>query len=266
MRATRRTLMMAPAMLMLGARDGLAVNPKQSGVTPVQIIDFNRARMEWMLPTGIRGSWRLIASASSTHAGSDSDVYLAAGVMAGQIFGDRQLPIDPPFSYHVIASRTRHAMIRNGATSGPGSDTIASNQPAFKSLDFHLPIVTGQRIDLASGDVANHWPLQVRVVAQDRERGDWILQFPVSHVSDQHAPNGRQFQIETGPVLVPKQLLESSGIPPIGDHHLAYVFFNQLDRMDLLILGRESEKTSGSREFRHVQRISNVAIDVYSVA
>lgn len=268
MLTTRRALLTASAFLLLAARDSQAANPKNAGPGPVQLIDFNRARMEWLLPSGIRGTWQLISAVVSRQAGTDSEAYLANAVMAGKIFGDGPLPTEPPFSYQVIASRGRHVMIRNSASAGPDSDTFARNEAMFERLDFHLPTLAGKRVDFvqtASGEIGSYWPLQVRVVARSRDGNDWSLQFPVSHVSDQRKQGGRQFQIETGPVLIPKQLLESTGIPSIGDYYLAYVFFNRIDRMDLLIFGRESDKTSGIREFRHTHRMSDVTIEIYSM-
>jgi len=76
----------------------------------MQAVDFERARISWTTKAGINGSWRVIATACPQN--SADCIYLAPAVMAGKIFGADRLPLDPPFSYQLVATRDRHAMIR----------------------------------------------------------------------------------------------------------------------------------------------------------
>src|SRR5689334_754650 len=101
----------------------------------MEAVDFERARISWRLKgDGTNGTWRVIATAC--RQGSEYCVYLAPAVMAGKIFGEDRLPIYPPFSYQLIATRDRHAMVREGEASGL-RDGEANHEASFSLFDIH---------------------------------------------------------------------------------------------------------------------------------
>src|SRR5690349_1322410 len=128
----RRTMLVAAA---LGAALGLS-RSGATGVSMMQVVDFERARISWTTKSGIDGSWRVISTAYRPD--SEDFIYLAPAVMAGSIFGSDRLPLDPPYSYQLIARRDRHAIIREGEASG-NMDNEADNESTFSSFDIHAP-------------------------------------------------------------------------------------------------------------------------------
>src|SRR5262245_29391064 len=73
------------------------------GATSMEAMDFERSSISWTLKgDAINGSWRIIATACRQD--SADCIYLAPAVMAGKIFGTDRLPIEPPFSYQLIAT------------------------------------------------------------------------------------------------------------------------------------------------------------------
>jgi hypothetical protein len=83
-----------------------------------------------------------------------------------------------------------------------------------------------------------------------------VLDFPVNHINIAAIDGKNAFQVETGPILIPHSLI--SPIPPasvMGGFPMGYVFFNQSDRIDLVLWGpREIDNVAG-REFRHYERL-----------
>src|SRR6185437_9007196 len=115
----------------------------------MQAVDFERARISWTTKAGINGSWRVIATACPQN--SADCIYLAPAVMAGRIFGADRLPLDPPFSYQLVATRDRHAMIREGDASQI-RDSEGDNRAEFSSFEIQAPRRAAKQIEIGTLD------------------------------------------------------------------------------------------------------------------
>ena len=223
----------------------------------MEAMDFERSRISWTLKgDDINGSWRIIATACRQDPADC--IYLAPAVMAGTIFGTDRLPIEPPFSYQLVATGGRHAMVREGEASGR-SDSEADHGATFSSFEIHAPRHAKERLEtgaLASGAVTQQWPLSVRLKARG-QRGDlWNLEFPLSHISTRAA----EFQMETGPVLIPRDLIEIPDASIVAGCYLAYIFLNKASQVDLLAFGPGGNQR---RSFVHFARIGGIETEIF---
>lgn len=224
----------------------------------MQAIDFEQARISWVTRAGIQGNWRIIATAGRQD--SADGIYLAPAVMAGEIFGTGRLPHDPPYSYQLIATRSRHAIVREG---DGNSDNEADNDAVFSSFDIHLPRQPAVPIETPSldvGTVAQSWPISARLKLSDRRGERWILEFPVNHINTRTGETAA-FQVESGPVLVPQEAADIAGASIIGGCYLAYVFLNKTNQVDLLAWG---PMRHSHRAFSRFARMEHIEAELLS--
>lgn len=89
----------------------------------MEAMDFERSSISWTLKgDDINGSWRIIATACRQD--STDCIYLAPAVMAGKIFGTDRLPIEPPFSYQLVATGDRGRIQPQRACKGNASSGV----------------------------------------------------------------------------------------------------------------------------------------------
>ena len=142
-------------------------------------------------------------------------------------------------------------------------DNEADNEATFSSFDIHAPRHAAKSLEmeyLSAAAIANLWPISARL--NTRGQGDelWNLEFPVSHISTR-AGDAPAFQIESGPVLIPRDLVDIADASIVGGCYLAFVFVNNRSQVDLLAWG---PTINLSRGFVHFARISSVETDVLS--
>ena len=149
--------------------------------------------------------------------------------MAGDVFGSGRLPLDPSYRFQILASARRHAILRDYGPAAPPRDSSAANLEVFWAMHFEevtrqpRPVGTGSLVPEALSGV---WPLTARVQAPAHDGSIWLLEFPVNHLNHRDAGHVVEFQIETGPVLIPAVLVETTGVTVLDGFCLAYVFFN----------------------------------------
>ena len=223
----------------------------------MEAMDFERSRISWTLKgDDTNGSWRIIASACRQD--STDCIYLAPAVMAGKIFGTDRLPIEPPFSYQLVATRDRHAMVREGEAPGH-RDSEADHGVTFSSFEIHAPRHAARNLKIGaldSGAVTEQWPLSVRLKACGQRSELWSLEFPLSHISTRAA----EFQMETGPVLIPRDLIEIPGASIAAGCYLAYIFLSNASQVDLLAFGPGGNQ---GRSFGHFARIGGIETEIF---
>ena len=85
------------------------------------------------------------------------------------------------------------------------------------------------------------------------------MDFPVNHLNHRVSDGRAEFQIETGPLLIPTGLVDRDGVAEAGGFTLAYIFFNQLDRADVALW---TPMPFGGRAFGKTERLERVSIEV----
>ena len=70
----------------------------------MKAIDFSRAQIAWTTHDGSRGLWRVAAAARREDGGAAW--FLAAGVMAGDVYGQGRLPLSRPIRFSSLPRAT----------------------------------------------------------------------------------------------------------------------------------------------------------------
>jgi hypothetical protein len=229
-------------------------------------LDFERASLAWVTKDNSHGRWRLIASAVrwSPRAGPHDRFVLSPRIMAGDVFGCGKLPRDPPYGFQIVASSQRHVIIRDFEQGLPNRDTSHPNLEIFTQLVINAPALLDGSLDpdlLPIEPLARSWPLTARIHAVSAGV-DHFLDFPVVHINTRQSGGGAAFQAETGPILLPAELLDDAALT-IGGFALAFVFFNRLDRVDLAIWGPTGTGSSPRRGYVHFGRLEGIVIELY---
>ena len=222
----------------------------------MKAIDFARARIAWTTHDGSHGHWR-VAAAARRDDGAEA-WYLAPAVMAGDVYGQGPLPMEPAYSYQFVASRERHVMFREPVGTPSLQDTDAPHAASFSNVAIEASEVEAEVVHLASG-AARRRPLTARIAATGASGARWQLDFPVQHINLRDAPSA--FQMETGPIVVPTALIDIAGAAKPGGVQLAFVFFSRLDRADLLAFG----PGPNGRGYRHFARLEGLKIELGAV-
>jgi hypothetical protein len=221
----------------------------------MKLIDFGRARIVWQTRDGSHGLWRIIAAARREADGEAW--YLAPGVMAGDVYGQGRLPLQPPYSFQFIASREKHVMLREAVDAASVQDTVAPHSDTFRTLVIEAPEIEAEAVPPAAA--RERWPLAARIAATGASGAHWTLECPVQHINVRDDPPA--WQVETGPIVVPRDLIDIAGAAKPGGLQLAYVFFSHSDRADFLAFGPLG---SGRRAFEHVARLKVAAISLFA--
>ena len=227
-------------------------------------LDFERSMLFWRTKFGSNGYWRIIASATlADNEGKAERYVLAAQVMAGDVYGSGRLPLDPPYSFQIYASRNEHVILREPVLGHTLRDSRASNGDVFEAIEVVDRGIRLERVEFdALSDIENVWPLTVRLSTRTRDGAlGCLVDFPVMHANTQQSDLGFRFHIETGPILVPTALFKPS--QATVEFSLAHVLFNQLSRVDLLLWEEHVEKNGRGRAFWNYQRLENVALEFY---
>jgi hypothetical protein len=220
----------------------------------MKVIDFARARIAWITHDGSHGVWR-VAAAARREDGSEA-WFLAPPVMAGDVYGHDRLPMEPAYSYQFIASRDRHVMVREPAGTATLQDTVAPHAASFSDVAITVDEIDVEAVQLEAITAKARWQLTARITATGANGRRWLLDFPVQHLNLRDKPAA--FQVETGPVIVPVDLIDIPGAAKPSGLQLAYVFFGRVDRMELLGFGPGPH----GRGYRHFTRLEGVKIEV----
>ncbi len=228
-------------------------------------IDFDRAVLDWETIEASRGRWRVIASAAQSMAATveETRFVLTPMVMAGDVYGRGKLPLSPAFSYQFAASTSRHIIFRDYGDQSAPRDTADNNNQLFSSLKLDLPqrqVRTVNPQDLTAKSPGKNWPLFARISIPQAGERSWVLEFPVNHISTRSKQGRLEFQVETGPVLIPQEHAGPSGSKTVGDFVLAYIFFTRLDRADLALFSSATKTANFPRSFSRYQRLDNIEI------
>lgn len=258
-----------PVMQWLPANARSSIGSSMPDHSQVPLLDFDRAFMSWITKSAIQGRWRLIASAMSwaSQSGWSERTVLAPEVMAGDVFGEGKLPLDPPYRFQILASPQRHSILREYGRGLPSGDNSAAHFEVFTAV--HIEEATRQPRLVHIGSTAPEaisdvWPLTARVHASTDDGQKWLLEFPVNHLNHRKSHDSIQFQIETGPVLVPERLVRTADITVLGGFCLAYVFLNRLDRLEMALYGSAFPAGASGRGYVRFGCLENITVEIHA--
>lgn len=222
----------------------------------MKILDFARARIAWTTHDGSHGLWG-VAAAARREDGREA-WFLAAGVMAGDVYGQGRLPLQPAYSFQLAATSDRHVIFREAVGAPDLPDTDAPHSDSFSTVAIDAPEVAAQTVPVGSLIAQRPWPLTARLTAYGSSGARWTLAFPVNHLN-LRAPSA--WQLETGPIIVPCDTIEIGGAAKPGGVQLAFAFAARSDQVDLLGFGPTGD---GRRGFAHFARLQGVALTFFA--
>lgn len=191
---------------------------------------------------------------------------LTAMVMAGDVYGAGSLPLNPPYSFQMVASTRRHVIFRDYLVGSPKADSSADHHEVFSDFKTYLSFLKRQPINVATLLSGRPWPLVAQLHATGKDGIKWLLDFPVNHLNHREIAGRVEFQIETGPVLIPAGLIDTRDVAVTDGFTLAYIFFNRLDRADLAIWSPLMPERASGRAFGQFHRLAAAAIELHAAA
>lgn len=128
--------------------------------------------------------------------------------MAGYVYGKRALCKIPPYYFQLIAGTHHHSILRTPMLGQEESDadSVSAHQKAFAVFKISLIRKTGlslpdfEGLDEAAGQ-HRRITCQLRLASKE---GSWLAEFPAKHLNLRN--RDKAWQLETGPVLLPRAL------------------------------------------------------------
>jgi hypothetical protein len=213
----------------------------------MRITDFHRARLEWRTADGSHGVWRVAAIAFPAND-PEACFCLAPLVMAGDVYGRGRLPKDPVYSFQIAMGPSVHMIWRDFGEEF--HDTADEHGVEFEHIKVHAPRVTRAAAGLRTlGAGSQSLPLDCAIEAVARDGVRWVLEFPIHHINHRGSGSQLEFQVESGPLLVPAGLVDPNSAVVNGGFALAYAFFNRLDRVDLAVMRHAGTHAAMRRDY-----------------
>lgn len=198
-------------------------------------IDFSQSFCTWQLNEQAsygRFSVDALVRTQPPVTATPQTFLLLSEVMAADVYGrGPRLLYDPPFQFAAIFGPDQYRVLRTHAPWDPRQDSMQAHADRFSAVNPQLAWAPAQRITetdaLIAATLAPH-PL----VAHIQLHPGIELVFPVRHINVQ--TDTRQFQLETGPILMPDpDALSQAGA--IDQLHPAFIACQHWDRAEFLL-------------------------------
>lgn len=174
---------------------------------------------------------------------------MGAQVSAGKVYGAEDLMLSPPYTFQIVASEIRHKIFRNYVSWYDERDTHGKNEEIFSDFKIDIYKKAGReitRVEELIESVKKNNPLNGQVILASPSQGiSFIIDFPIKHINIHTGK--KMFQVETGPIVIPKDLPLYVDVKEPQMLNIAYVFFNRFDRLDLALWSPASIGTNFSR-------------------
>lgn len=206
-------------------RDHLTDAAAQAGA-----IDFAHASLTWQLAQP-RSAGRFAIDAALSVVGADGTretFFLGAQVLAGNVYGTGPLFKLPAYEFAAVFSDAHYRIFRS-AHGGTQADSCGSIASGFAGATLDVPSVPCRPVEARGAALQAARGLVAKARLPWEGGAALELQFPVRHLNTDVARDA--FQVETGPVLA----LAGAGAPAVERLRRAYVIFNRLDRLELLL-------------------------------
>jgi hypothetical protein len=228
---SRRTILGLSGLAVCGAESIVGVASALAREPLPAYPDFTRSSVTWTTKTGSSGRWQIAAVARHRNdsGGWSAPHVLTPEVMAGDVYGSGRLPLDPPYTFRFAASPNHYLVLRS-YEDGRSADTTGLATDEFASINISI-VDAGQTAGITNADeLQQEWPLAARIVYAITDT-EYVLDFPIWHISYRSSSTDPSFQVETGPILMPSRL---SSTARLGRFTTAHVLFNRPDRIDAL--------------------------------
>jgi len=226
----------------------------------VLFTDFSKSYLYWITSAEKSyGRFSLESKCTFIKKRQEKETFwLASAVMAGNVYEDDNLAKEPPYHFQLAASENEYLIFRDYLMWEQGCDSGGFCPKIFHKLEIHSEELSASKVadmvEIAKlARLGNSFNSIVCFQVNDNK---FILEFPVKHINIR-ADNG-QFQVETGPILVPNMTSACGQMNKLGNKNqfqTAFIFFNCLDRAELLLKESPQVGSPQPRSYSGVQKI-----------
>ena len=197
----------------------------------MEAIDFGRSFATWLTHDQSYGRWMLNARLSLVAPNGElvETYYLTNGVMAGRVYAESDLVVDPAMDFRAIFSAAEYKIFRTHAPFEIGRDESGLVRDKFKEMAFSIqrrPADIVRHVEVVIDNALRNVPMNgvIELGGHDDEYTTQ-MEFPIRHVNAN--TSRRMFQVETGPVLLRTE--DRPGHWDIDDLDIAFTFFNRFE-------------------------------------
>lgn len=174
---------------------------------------------------------------------NNSTLVLSPAVLAGHMYSEKELVADPPYLFQIACNPKDHVIFRTYLHSDyykknddhqhndRASQTSSSNSKKFKSITLNILTENASTIDNFDGLYAacqDGRSLSGKIEYKTLSGREVEVEFPVKHIN--LLPNKRQWQMETGPVLLAVRSVDVKN-KEIGSLSPCFVHANRFDHV-----------------------------------
>lgn len=192
--------------------------------------------------------------------------FLLNGVMAGNVYSDKDLIKVPPYYFNAIFSESEYKIFRVYGVQDHLYDTSEENSKQFTRISFSIKEHSCRLLSDIEQIVYEASSNNKLIAVIEVDNIDVYLNiryiFPVKHIN--YKDTLAKFQIETGPICVlPNKI---NGNPLISNFNLAYVAFNRMNELHVITLSElhSSIKSANFHRFFNNIEIVKCKIKIYS--
>ena len=228
-----------------------------------EFIDFDESRILWILNNGSHGLWSI--DSKTTERTSNQSIFLCSEIMAGNVYGIKNLPKFPSYHFQVaFSTNNEFRFFRNGIV-GKNKDTHGKNDQMFNELRLFerkkvlVRIINNEHLITA---VRNGENLFGSINYDDGDKR-YEINFPIHHINVREDLEP-YFQVETGPILTLENKKSS-----LSDANLNYIFFSNfykayiLKKKSIRIMRLLNLMGNPFKDFTEQQSLENCNIKIY---
>lgn len=227
-------------------------------------IDFARSSCTW-LTTEEESYGRFVLESSCSIRDLLTETfqtyYLAAGVIAGNVYEEKDLVSYPTYLFQIAMSHERHKIFRSFLNYDPLQDSFARNSDLFKRVE--LDIVRQEATLLSDFEsilyhFERHEQFSAHLACNPIKDYQVDIEFPIKHLNIH--PKFKKFQVETGPVLFPIQTQNNGISDPSGmEFQTGFLHFN---RFDQAVMTLNSPTPIGGCMTRFYSKVFEVSVQI----
>lgn len=236
---------------------------------PKNLIDFDTSFFVWYSEkedTYGKFGIESLCEITDKKNGQVEKYFLLNGVMAGNVYSNKDLIKVPPYYFNAIFSESEHKIFRVYGIQSKEHDTEGDNSELFTRISFSLKEHSYNllnHLEQIITEASNHNKLIVVIEVDnfDVHRNISYI-FPIKHIN--FTGTLAKFQVETGPICILPNTLTKQKL--VSNFNLAYVAFNRMNELHVITLSElhSSINSANFHRFFNNIEILKCKIKIYS--
>jgi len=215
--------------------------------------DFHNSSIRWITrqenSVGIFNVDSVLRVSSKSKASASEKVFaLGSGVLAGNMYHDQDLAVDPPYFFQIACSDKDHVIFRTYLHSdyhkkieacndkGRATRTADPNKKKFKSLKPYIVRKKALKLDnfdtlysACRQDRLDRLDLSGKIEYETQSGYVVEIEFPVKHIN--FIKRKKIWQMETGPILFAGRSIDNTPVKIIESLCPCFVHANSFDKV-----------------------------------